>query len=132
MTIETGIKAKLTAAATTAAGRIYPKVLPHDCTLPAVTFQRITTERVRSHTGPSGLAFARFQINAWAATHLAVTTLANEIRAALDNGLGTWDDADVQMCDLEDEGDLEAVVLDDPSQIRHGIRQDYEIHHAES
>ena len=131
MSITTGIVAKITAASTTAAARIYPKVLPHDCTLPAVTYQRITTERVRSHTGPSGLAFARFQVNSWAATYAAAEALAIEIRTALDNGVGTWDSIDVQMCDLVDEDDLEAVALEGTSRIRHGIRQDYRIHHAE-
>ena len=132
MTIETGIKAKLTAAATAAAGRIYPKIRPAKAALPAITYQRITTERVRSHTGPSGLAYPRFQINAWAATWDAANALAVEIRTALDGSIGTWDDADVQACDLEDEGDLEAVPTEGASRMRHGIRQDYIIRHAES
>ena len=131
MSIETGLKAKLTAAATTAAGRVYPKVIPQDADLPAITYQRISSPRVRSHDGPSGLVFGRFQINAWAATWDAAAALAAEIQTALDNGIGTWDTTDVQMCDLDDEGDLEPVALEGASSFRHGIRQDYAIHYAE-
>ena len=43
--------------------RWYPVVLPQSTAFPAVTYQRITTTRVGSHHGPSGLAAARFQID---------------------------------------------------------------------
>jgi len=131
MSIETGIVATLAAAATTAASRIHPKVLPQGVTLPAITYQRLSTPRVNSHDGPSGLAFPRFQINTWAETYAAAKTLADEIRAALDGTTGVWDSVVVQRCELEDEGDLQPVAIEGVSRRRHGIRQDYVIAHQE-
>lgn len=70
------------------AGRIYPLVLPQKPTLPAITYQRISGLRVRSHQGPSGLASPRFQFDAWADSYASARTVADELRRALDGFRG--------------------------------------------
>lgn len=70
--------------------RIYPLVAPQGSTRPYLVYQRISTPRVRSHDGPSGLAMPRFQ---WtgvtdglqgAVKYSQLRTLADALRAVLD------------------------------------------------
>ena len=86
--IETGLKSFLTSAATSAAGRIYPLVLPQAPVLPAMTYQRVSGNRVKSLSGPSGLAHPRFQIDCWGATYNEAKTLAQEVRRVIDGYRG--------------------------------------------
>jgi hypothetical protein len=64
--------------------RVYPLRLPQDASLPAVVYQRISGERVRSHDGPSGLGRGRFQISSWDDDYAGAKSLAEQIRYALD------------------------------------------------
>ena len=69
--------------------RGYSRVIPQDAALPAWAYQRVSTpERARSHSGPSGLACARFQVTCQAATYGAAKGLANAIRRACDGYAG--------------------------------------------
>lgn len=45
--------------------RIYPKRLPLDPSLPAITYDLIDQERKQSHSGYSGLNQARIQVTIW-------------------------------------------------------------------
>jgi len=73
--------------------RIYPLVAPQDAARPYLVYQRISTPRVRSHSGPSGLAHPRFQITGVAASYSAARGLANAVRAALDGYSGAMGSA---------------------------------------
>jgi len=69
--------------------RIYPQgQLPQNASLPLVTYQRISTDRIRHQEGRSGIAQARFQIDSIANTHLAAVTLADAVFDALDEFKG--------------------------------------------
>lgn len=68
--------------------RVYPLVAPQDADLPLLVYQRISTPRVRSHSGPSGLAYPRFQITARATSVSQLRDLANKVRIALDGFKG--------------------------------------------
>lgn len=69
--------------------RIYPQPLPQGATLPAVTYKRISTPRVMSHSGASGLAMPRFQFDCWSEDVLEARQVANQVRIALTAFRGT-------------------------------------------
>jgi hypothetical protein len=59
--------------------RLYPTILPDDPQLPAVTYQRITTVRTYSTTGPVSLNRVRLQFDIWASTY----SQTKQLQAAL-------------------------------------------------
>ena len=69
MAIEDGLVALLSADSGVSAlvgNRIHPLVLPRKPTYPALVYQRVSGERVRSLSGPSGRVRPRVQIDAYA------------------------------------------------------------------
>jgi len=68
--------------------RIYPLVAPQDAAYPLLVYQRISTPRVRSHSGPSGLAYPRIQITCAADQYDVTRSLANTVRASMDGFKG--------------------------------------------
>jgi len=73
------------------AARIYPNKLPQTATLPAITYQRISTPRVHTHdtSGAVGTAHPRFQFDAWGTTYSSCQAVSDAIRAALNGYKGT-------------------------------------------
>lgn len=72
--------------------RVYAYKIPQGATLPAVTFQRISTARSLTHdtSGAGGdLSSPRFQFDAWATTYSSAKAIANQLRAALNGKKGT-------------------------------------------
>lgn len=64
--------------------RIYANTLPQKPTLPALTYNRIATERSQTlNTGRPGLAAARLQFDCWGKTYAEVKTLAEKMRLTL-------------------------------------------------
>jgi hypothetical protein len=63
--------------------RIYPLQPPSPATLPLITFQRISTPRVRDFGGDTGLVDPRIQITSWAGSYEEATALAVAVHAAL-------------------------------------------------
>jgi hypothetical protein len=68
--------------------RVYPGTAPTNCPRPYLVYTRITTPRVRSTKGLSGLASPRYQIDAWAATATEAKQVIAAVRAALDGYKG--------------------------------------------
>lgn len=96
MVIEEALQAHLTDDADVAAlvgTRVYPLRAEQGAARPYLVYQRISTPRVRSHSGPSGLAYPRFQITAVADSYSAARSLANAVREALDGYSGDMGDA---------------------------------------
>lgn len=92
MVIEEALAAHILADADITAligDRIYPNVAPQDAELPLLVYQRISSPRVRSQSGPSGLAHPRFQIRAKAASYSEARDLAGKVRVSLDGFAGT-------------------------------------------
>ncbi len=92
MNIEEALYSHLTNDAGVSAlvgNRVYPLMAPQDAALPHLVYQRISSPRLRSHGGPSGLAHPRFQITATAGSYSAARSLANAVRASLDGFRGT-------------------------------------------
>ena len=135
-TIEVAIVTKLdTAPAATQAlvgARIYPTLLPQDPTLPAITYQRIVTGRIRHLGGLSGLAQPRFQFNCWATTPEGARAVAAAVRADLDDIGETVAGVVLKDGITEDEADMISGAGDMPGQRMFGVRVDMTIWHEES
>jgi hypothetical protein len=67
--------------------RAHPIFLPQSPTLPAISYQRISST---GQNGTSERKQSRWQINCWASTHVGVTALAAAVKA----GLEEYHDAD--------------------------------------
>lgn len=84
MTVASLLKAALAnngGVAALVGARIYPVYLPQTPTLAAISYQRI------SNTGQNGTSDrkeSRWQVNCWAATHLAGHALAAAVKTALE------------------------------------------------
>ncbi len=92
MVIEEALVAHLLANAGVIAyvgNRIYPLVIPEGVELPAIAYQRISTPRESTHSGPSGLASPRFQFSCVSGKYSEANGLVNAVRRALDGYKGT-------------------------------------------
>ena len=63
--------------------RIYRGRRPQDTSLPAITYQRVSTTAVNHATGATDTAFCTIQINALAANQGTARTIADAIKTAL-------------------------------------------------
>ena len=135
MTLEEGLFAYLTAVpgiAAQAGTRVYPAPAPEDPTYPLIVYQRISTVRVRSMTGPSQLAQARMQINAHAATYATAKTLADELRNALDGYQGVMGTVPVSGSFLEDDADAPDVSPEVEGNRVYSVHMDFMIAYQET
>ena len=72
MTIEAVIKTRLSGFAGLSAlvsDRIYPVTLPQNVEMPAVSYRRVSAERVSAMGVDTGLVRARFQFDCWSGEH---------------------------------------------------------------
>lgn len=120
MTLGSALRAHLLADAAISAvvaARIYPLRLPQPkkdaVNLPAIVLQRISTVRYAHLRGAEALARPRLQVDCWATTHDAATSLGTLVRQRLNGFAGTWTsdespsvDIAVQAIFLENEQDL--------------------------
>lgn len=108
--------------------RIYPLRLPQGYTLPAISFQRISTDREHViDDGPIGWAWARFQLDMWAETYAEVRQLAEAVRQALDGYNDEMGDVTVAGAFAEGERDL----YEEQTEI-YRVTQDYLIPYKET
>ena len=93
--IEAGLQAKV-ANDPTVSGlcgtRVYPVKLPDSPTLPAVTYQGISTNPDSTMDGPSGFVEVRLQFDCWGETYGDAKTLQDAVRLALDGYTGLLSD----------------------------------------
>lgn len=68
--------------------RIFPVVLPQGVAKASIVYTKISGEGDYTMRGPTGYARPRFQIDAWAPTIDAASTLANAIKDRLDGYSG--------------------------------------------
>jgi hypothetical protein len=117
-TIEGAIVALLTAdAGTTAlvADRIYPFAAPQQVAFPRLTYQRVGTDRSSevgafTNDGPTGLAIARLQFDAFADSLLTAKQVIAAVRRALNGYAGTNAGVRIACMYIEDERELPAVL----------------------
>jgi len=114
-------------------GRMYPVVVAHDALRPFVAYARTGTDRIRTHSGYGGLTTVRMRLSCWAGGYDAAMTLADAVRARIDNiGKSTWGELIITRCFVTDEND---VVELSPELIEHrvfGRNLDVEIAFKES
>ncbi len=72
-----------------ASDRVYPLMLPQNCPLPAVTYQKVSGDRLHSLQGDTGYTTPVFQITSRADTYEQCKVLAEQVRLSLQNFTGT-------------------------------------------
>ena len=65
------------------AARIYPDVLPEESVLPAITFERTTSDPQYGLDGTVHVTRATMAVVSWATTRVAAEALADQIAAAM-------------------------------------------------
>lgn len=117
--VERAIVALLEAADTLAGDRIWPLHLDRDPSLPAITYQRISTPRPIAHDGDQGYADFRTQLNCWASRadgaggFAQARQLADQVRRTLNGWRGVVAGVEVGMLRVSgdrDERDPERVM----------------------
>jgi hypothetical protein len=83
---------------TLVSGRVYSMKLPQGCTLPALTFFRVSTMPLYSHEGFSHYTECRFQVSCWAMKHGDVREIASEVRDVLEGYKGMMGATYVHRC----------------------------------
>lgn len=130
---EEALRARLVAVAGVTAlvsSRVYPVKLPQSATLPAVTYQRISTVREGAMGADSDIVRVRVQVTSWADSYSGVKSLSEAVRAALQRYSGTSAAVDVRDCFLDSELDLYG---EDESEAGvHAVAQDFILIHRES
>ncbi len=109
MSIATDIRTFLLADATltTLIGtRLYPLTLPQNPTLPAMTYQWVSGERVHTADGALGLSRPRIQFDAWATTYLVAESVFEALRKRLDAFRGAAGASIIQGAFFDSERDL--------------------------
>jgi hypothetical protein len=106
MSIESALVTRLRAHAGLTAiigGRVYGDVLPENATIPAIVYQRISTQYSKNAYGRNvGLYRPRFQLAIWATTKAVTIDAGLQIVDALDGHR----DGTIGMATIEDTLDL--------------------------
>lgn len=112
--------------------RIYPIVMPLNAVLPAVSFQRISTERTHAFEADVSLTAATYQVSSWAKTDTVrkgyshTQLISAQIRAALQNYSGTMGSMTVSAVLLIGE-----LTDYDTATDTYAVHQDFEIWYQE-
>lgn len=107
--------------------RIYPMLLPQNYTAPAMTYQRVSGQRLQNLSGPSGRAMPRIQFDIYANTYTSARAVGEKLRAALDGYSGTMGTVSVGQCTIETDFDGYAQDTD-----IYRITMDFMFSHTES
>ena len=76
---------------TTAGQNVFPLLLPQDPTLPAVTYQQISSVQTHQMGTSAPLYRVRVQVDVWGETYAQVRALANEVAGQLNRFRGDVD-----------------------------------------
>ena len=83
--------------------RIYPQQAPLDATLPCLVWYLDGVQRYQTFDGTAGMKDSDFQIDVWAKTPLAATTLMRELITLLEDFTGTMGTTRVDWTDITGE-----------------------------
>lgn len=114
-----------------AADRIYPLVIPQGGTLPAISYQEVSGERLHTLDG-ADMAHPVFQLTCWAETYGEAKAMADAIRLLLNGYSGTVDTIVIQYVRMVGENDLGWVSPENDELRRYGVAQDFQVHHTET
>lgn len=110
--------------------RIYPIVMPLNTTLPAVSFQRISTERTHAFSSDTSLTNATFQVSSWAKSDTVkkgyshTQAVSAQVKTALQNFSGTLGSGGVTVNAVLLIGELSDY---DTATDTYAIHQDFEV-----
>lgn len=107
--------------------RIQMSVLPQNVTYPAIRYQRISTVRPKTHSGPDGKPTVRMQVDSYAEGAGAAVNLAEAVRKTCEGFKGQMDTVGVDYSFTDDE---DAIYEEDADVYR--VRTDYMITHREA
>lgn len=119
--VEQGLVTRL---ASVAGGRIYPRI-PQNPTFPLIRYQRITTQRYQSLSGPVGVTEATIQVDCMADTYAEAKTTADAVRVLLHGYRGAWGSLVARLVHLESENDF---YEQDGDKVTHWVSQRYAVH----
>ncbi len=100
--------------------------------LPAITYQRISTNRFRDLNGPTGLITPRVQVVCWSATYAGAKALADAVRLAVDDVTGTTQGLYIGDMFVEDQGEMPFDTGDQEERAVYGERLDLIVWHNET
>lgn len=126
MSVESQIVARLTGFVGLTAlisSRVYPVIIPQKTSLPAVCYQRISTNRPSCFGGDAGIVQARFQIDCLAESEPGSTSGARAVASQVISALQRWRSSagsptvhdvfiDNQSEDYEPETKIHRVIVD--------------------
>lgn len=105
---------------TTAGQNVFPLLLPEGPTLPAVTYQQISSVQLHQMGASAPLYRVRVQVDVWGQTYAQARTLANEVAGQLNRYRGAV--GTTQVIDVLAENELETYEMD--ADLRR-VTQDY-------
>ena len=132
MSVEATLYTRLTTHAGLSAliaARVHPNKLPQGVTLPAVSYRRVSAERVPAMGSDTGLVRARFQFDAWAAGYQAMLDVKEQLRAALERWSTTTGTV-IQDIFYRNETDMFESANEREAEVHHGAL-DFEIIYEE-
>lgn len=107
MTIRDDIYTRLTTGSTTLTGligtRVYRTQLPQNPTLPALTYWKVSGNRLYDLSQSVGVSDPRFQVSCWARTSAEAEDVAEAVRGVMADW--KWD-GQLHSCELVNETDL--------------------------
>jgi len=86
--------------------RIYPFFLPQECTLPAITFYRVSTDREYAFMTDPGYATVRISIDILGESASSTMSVAEVVRTALHRYKGTVAGVKIYECHIETENSI--------------------------
>ena len=112
--------------------RVYPQVIPQDAAYPAIEYERLTGEHIRSLAGSSQAANPRYQFHCWGSTRNSAKSVGEALRNCLDGYVGTVGSVTINKCILEDDIDNLEQTAGADRQTRYGVTMTFEFWHDES
>jgi len=94
--------------------RLYPMVIPRGAALPAVAYQRISTNResAMAQTAGAGLPWARFQFSCYDSTYSGAKAVANALKAAYNEYGAVVSGVTIEAIHVDNESDIYSELLD--------------------
>ena len=86
------------------AGRMYPGILPQGNDVPAIIYNRISTDRLKIMQGPAAYSDARIQLDIYSESYKTTKILANRVRHLLDYYDGRVGGTELKAVFIEGEG----------------------------
>ena len=106
--------------------RVYPLELRQGTQFPAISYQRISTQRDSNMGVDTGVVIARVQVNSYAERYGEAKELNDAVRAALQRYRGTIAGVEILDSFIDNEFDYRSEAAD-----MYGVLTDYQIHYRE-